>query len=290
MTGFARAEGSGAGLRWAWEARSVNGRGLDLKLRVPGGWEVIEPQVRARVTARLRRGSVQLTLSAARDESATGADQLDVELLERLLAQGERLAAAGRVTPPRWDGLLRVRGVLRTGGEGSELPSLAQATWQVSALTTLDGVLDALCGARLREGAALALVLIELLRQMEAAAQAARLEARSAAAAQNARLQERLALMQIELDPQRLAQEVALLAAKADVTEELDRLDAHLQEARALLTQGEPIGRRLEFLTQELSREANTLCAKSNSLTLTRLGLDLKTMIDQLREQGANVE
>lgn len=293
MTGFARAEGAAEGVRWIWEARSVNGRGLDLKLRVPSGWEALEPEIRARVAARLRRGSVQLSLGVQQEALVAQAEQLDAALLEHLLALGAPLVAAGRVALPRWDGLLRVRGILRAP-EGSDLGAgaapLAPAAWQAGALEALERLVGALCAARQREGAALARILWELLGQMEITAKAAREEAQAGALAQAARLQERLAAMQMELEPQRLAQEVALLAIKADVTEELDRLDAHLQQARALLSQAEPIGRRLEFLIQELAREANTLCAKSNSLTLTRLGLDLKTMMDQFREQSANVE
>jgi uncharacterized protein (TIGR00255 family) len=294
MTGFARCEGAAPGedgenWRWAWEARSVNSKGLDLKLRVPIGWEAIEPLARARAGARLRRGAVQLSLSVASQRPQAGADQVDLAFAEYLLAQGEPLIAAGRVEKPRWDGLLRVRNVLR-GGESDAAAGPVPAAWMSCALETLDGALDALCAARQREGAALAKLLIELIGHMEASAVAARREAQAGASAQDARLRERLAAMQVEVDPQRLAQELALLAVKADITEELDRLDAHVQEARALLTQTEPIGRRLEFLSQELSREANTLCAKSNSLNLTRLGLDLKTMIDQFREQAANVE
>lgn len=294
MTGFARCEGAAPGedgvrWRWAWEARSVNGKGLDLKLRVPPGWEPIEPVARARAGGRLRRGAVQLNFSLASQRPQGAAGQVDVAFAAYLLAQGEPFIAAGQVEKPRWDGLLRVRNVLQEGESDAALGPVPEA-WISAALETLDHALDALCAGRQREGAALAKLLLEIIGQMEAAALAARREAQASASAQDMRLRERLAAMQVELDPQRLAQELALLAIKADITEELDRLDAHVREAGALLTRPEPIGRRLEFLSQELSREANTLCAKSNSLNLTRIGLDLKTMIDQFREQAANVE
>ncbi len=289
MTGFARAEGAADGAAWAWEARSVNSKGLDLKLRVPPGWEAIEPLARSQVGAWFRRGSVQLALSVQRADAALGGVVLDSDLLEKLIALSAEPVAAGRVAPPRWDGLLQVRGVLRATDANESTGPLPTA-WQTGVLETLDRALAALQEARLREGAVLGGVLGALLEQMETAASGARRAANDAGLAQSARLRERLAAMQIELDPQRLAMEVALLAAKADITEELDRLDAHLVEANALLASGEPVGRRLEFLTQELQRESNTLCAKSNALTLTRLGLDLKTMIDQFREQAANVE
>jgi uncharacterized protein (TIGR00255 family) len=244
---------------------------------------------RARAGGRLRRGAAQLNLSLADQRHQAGAGQVDLAFAEYLLALGEPFIAAGRVEKPRWDGLLRVRHVLREGESDAPSGPVSMA-WISGALETLDHALDALCAERQREGAALAKLLIALIGHMEAAALAARREAQASASAQDMRLRERLGAMQVELDPQRLAQELALLAVKADITEELDRLDAHVQEARALLSRAEPIGRRLEFLSQELSREANTLCAKSNSLNLTRIGLDLKTMIDQFREQAANVE
>lgn len=287
MTGFGRADAAAAGMHWRWEAKSVNGRGLDLKLRLPPGWDEAEAAIRQAVASRFRRGSIQLSLQVEREEAAAGVS-LDEALLERLLQAGAAHIAAGRVAPPRWDGLLALRGVLRAGEPAPD--EQADAALRGAMLETLPAALDALLEARAREGAALAEVLGGLIRQLQAALLAARQEAAAAPVAHAARLRERVAALAAEVDPARMAQEIALLAAKGDVTEELERLEAHLAEAAHLLGSSEPVGRRLDFLTQELTREANTLCAKSQSLALTRLGLDMKAMIDQFREQAANVE
>jgi len=288
MTGFGRGEGAAAGVRWRWEAKSVNGRGLDVKLRLPPGWDDQESAIRQAVQCRFRRGSLQIALQAERDEPAATEIRIDEALLERLLRAGAAHVAAGRAAPPRWDGLLALRGVL-TSGEGAP-DDAAQASLRAAMLETLPQALDALAQARAREGEAMQAILAGLVAHLQNAVTEARREAADAPAQQQAKLTERLAALGAELDPARLAQEVALLAAKGDVTEELERLDAHLTEAASLLRSAEPVGRRLEFLVQELAREANTLCAKSQSLPLTRLGLDMKTMIDQFREQAANVE
>lgn len=287
MTGFGAAEGVAEGLRWRWEAKSVNGRGLDIKVRMASGWDAQEAAIRQAVQARFRRGSIQISLQVEQMQAGSGVS-IDEALLLRFLEAGAGHIAAGRAAPPRWDGLLALRGVLRTteGETGEKLNESSQAI----ILEGLDVALVALHAARAREGAVLAGVLGALLGQLRQALAQARLEAVDAPVAQAARLRERAEALAPNLDPQRLAQEVALLAAKGDVAEELERLHAHLAEAESLLCSSEPVGRRLDFLTQELTREANTLCAKSQSLALTRLGLDMKTLIDQFREQAANVE
>lgn len=290
MTGFGRAEGFGPGARWRCEIRSVNGRGLDLKLRLPSGWEELEPAIRLAVQQRIRRGSLQLTLAIERVETAQ-AVSLDVALLERLLALGAPYIEAGKAAAPRWDGLLALRGVLRAAdSEDAEAAAARETALQAAALAAIEAALAELVESRAREGKSLREVLSALLDQLGKTAAAARQEAAQAPQAQLQRLRERLAQLAVDIDPARLAQEAALLAAKGDVAEELDRLEAHFGEARLLLQAEDPVGRRLEFLVQELSREANTLCAKATTLTLTRLGLDLKAMIDQFREQSANVE
>jgi uncharacterized protein (TIGR00255 family) len=213
---------------------------------------------------------------------------LDLDFLEGLIAAGEPFIAAGRVGPPRWDGLLLVRGAFRAGeAEEAVTPELLG-----SMSLTLEAALDALERARRAEGEALRPLLLGLLEEAERLVLGAHAEASAAPAALRQRLLTRLSALDadLRLDPQRLAQEAALAASRADVREELDRLKAHIGEARVLILSPEPAGRKLDFLCQELNREANTLCAKSSELALTRHGLDLKSAIDQFREQVANVE
>jgi len=286
MTGFGRGECEAAEGRWRCEARSVNGRGLDLKLRTPSGCDALEPTVRHMAQARFRRGSLHVIVTFERHEKSP-ALTINHDLLERLLAAGAEHVRSGRAAPPRWDGLLALRGVLRleeeeeAPGGGRDAPEAAAA---------VKAALAELSASRTREGAALVRVLGGLLAQLAQAVAGARQEAAMAPHALLGRLQDKLAQLGEGLDPARIAQEAALIAAKGDVTEELERLDAHLAEARTLLASGEPIGRRLDFLAQELAREANTLCAKASSLALTRIGLDMKVLIDQFKEQAANVE
>jgi len=288
MTGFGRSEGVGGGRCWTWEARSVNGRSLDMKVRLPHGFDALEPAVREAAKARFRRGSLQIGLSLRADEARAGL-QIDEAFVRAVLAAGAPLVREGLVAPPRWDGVLALRGAFTAepGGDAVGDEALTQAI-----AAGLEPALDALARARAEEGAALERLHTALLDDIAAAAAAARGLAALQPEALAERLRRKVALLAGEagVDPARLAQEIALLASKADVREELDRLDAHVAEARALLAAPEPAGRRLDFLSQELNREANTLCSKSSDLALTRVGLDLKTAIDQFREQSANVE
>jgi uncharacterized protein (TIGR00255 family) len=288
MTGFGRAEIAHAGAAWVWEARSVNGRGLDLKFRLPPGFEPLEAPARDLIKSRFRRGSFQTTLSLARETDAV-APRLDLAWIDHLIAAAAPYVAAGAAAPPRWDGLLLVKGAVTTT-EGLGAVDLEALTTPL--LEALGAALTQLAGGRAQEGAALAAALTAALNDIDRLTRAAEglAEAAPAALAQKLAAKAEGLLAGAAIDPQRLAQEIALLAAKADIREELVRLAAHAGEARALLAGPEPAGRRLEFLVQELNREANTLCAKSNDLALTRIGLDLKTAIDQLREQAANVE
>jgi uncharacterized protein (TIGR00255 family) len=286
MTGFARVEGAAGNRRWVWEARSVNGRSLDVRFKLPPGFEALEQSAREIATRRFRRGSMQIALSVTKESESASALRVDMDVVEALLAAAEPLVAAGRVGAPRWDGLLQVRGVLRAESEIDD-------AWDAgSVLGDLERLFVALAGARAEEGQMLTRSLSEAIDRIEAGIQEARGLAATAPEALATRLRERIAAVaaEITVDPARLAQEVALLASKADVQEELERLAAHAQEARTLLSSSDPVGRRFEFLTQEFNREANTLCSKAFDLALTRVGLDLKASIDQLREQCANVE
>ncbi|MBY0563272.1 MAG: YicC family protein [Hyphomonadaceae bacterium] len=294
MTGFARAEGAlyadHGGQRWVWEARSVNGRGLDLKLKLPPGYEALEQPARTLASRFFKRGSVQAALSLARDVGAAAPVRIDATLLESLLEASAAHVKAGRVKKPRWDGMLALRGVL-VSDEG-ELNAEARAQAEALLLAGLEQAFTALVEARAREGRMLAGVLGELAERMSSLIQGARGSAAAAPGAALERIKTRLAALspEVQLDPQRLAQEAALAALRADVQEEIERLAAHVGELRALLTSPEPAGRKLDFLGQELTREANTLCSKASDLELTRIGLELKAVVDQIKEQAANVE
>jgi uncharacterized protein (TIGR00255 family) len=289
MTGFGRAEVELGGERWVWEVRSVNGRTLDLKLKLPQGFDELEPKLRAAASQRFKRGSLQGSLSVVRLAGRVSVE-VDAALVEKLLAASAPYVASGRVTAPSWDGLLNVRGVLT--GEEAALDEEARAARDGALLTAFERALEALSEARRAEGRNLADILNDAASRMDALIDAARASAAAAPAAALARIRQRLEGLapEIKLDPQRLAQEAALAAMRADVQEELERLSAHVSELRALLTKPEPAGRKLDFLAQELTREANTLCSKSSDLELTRIGLDLKTVVDQVKEQAANVE
>jgi uncharacterized protein (TIGR00255 family) len=290
MTGFARAEGAHDGAAWHWEVRSVNGRGLDLRLRLPTGSEQLEPRVREAVARHIARGSLTLTLVLER-----GGESALIRLNERALAQV--LAAAERVreltdaTPPRIDGLIGIKGVLDIV-EHEDDPEQAAARGEAM-LKSLEGALVALVAARAAEGARLASTLqgqldeIERLVGIVAASPARRREAIEERLKEQVR---RLLDAGSGFDAGRLHQEAVLLATRADVEEELQRLASHISAARELLAENGAVGRKLDFLTQEFNREANTLCSKANDVEITRAGLALKTVIDQLREQVQNIE
>ncbi|MGD9965707.1 MAG: YicC/YloC family endoribonuclease [Hyphomonadaceae bacterium] len=289
MTGFARAEGEHAGQRWIWELKSVNGRGLDLKLRTPPGFDALEPAVRAAAGAKFKRGSLQANLSVAREASAAMNVKIDIDLAERLIVAGEQFK--GRAAKPRWDGILAVRGVVQSE-DAAEQTDAERAAFEAALAQGFETALGLLEQARRAEGRALAAFFAEAADRTDGLIAAARATAATAPAAALERIRQRLEGLapELKLDPQRVAQEAAIVAARADVQEELERLTAHAAELRSLITKPEPAGRRLDFLSQELTREANTLCSKSSDLELTRIGLDLKTVVDQIKEQAANVE
>lgn len=288
MTGFARAIGRYEGLEWAWEVRSVNGRSLDVRCRLPAGLERLETTVRARVARHFRRGNLNLQLVLARPEGSVSV-RVNRPLLDQILAIARELEGAG-LAPPRLDGLLALRGVLEAVDEPDESQ---RAALDAALEQSLEEALERLAAARIAEGANLLPALTRHLDDIERLVTAAA----EAGAAQPAVLKQRLRT-QVEalldaapaLPEERLAQELAILVGKADVREELDRLSAHLSQARSLLAEGQAIGRRLDFLCQEFNREANTLCSKAADLSLTQLGLDLKAAIEQLREQIQNIE
>jgi uncharacterized protein (TIGR00255 family) len=290
MTGFADAQGAREGLRWRWEAKSVNGRGLDLRLRLPPGLDGVEAAARVLAGERFRRGSIQATLTMETSEAARGL-RVDAAALASAVRLAQEVAAETGLAPARVDGLLALKGVI-VQDDAAPADEVSRAARDAGILETLATALDALSKARRNEGAKLAALLEGQMSEIERLVA----EASSLAATQPASLRDRLASQLRELlaggtvSEERLAQEVALLALRADVREELDRLRAHVQEARALFASGEAAGRKLDFLAQEFNREANTLCSKSADIQLTRTGLALKAVIDQFREQAQNVE
>jgi uncharacterized protein (TIGR00255 family) len=290
MTGFARGHGVSGSYAWAWEIKSVNGKGLDLRLRLPAGWDAIDGPARARAAERLARGSVQATLTAERS-GIMPVVRINAAVLEAILTTVRQLAPRVEASPPSLDGLLSLKGVMEVG-DADESEAERQGA-EASATAGFAQVLDALSEMRQREGAALGRVLTSRLGEIAALAQRAELTPGRRPEAIRVRLAEQVATLLAQsdrFDPDRLHQEAILIAAKADVREELDRLAAHVAQARLLIDQGGAIGRRLDFLAQELNREANTLCAKANDVELTNIGLELKAAVEQFREQVQNVE
>jgi len=294
MTGYARAEGRDAQTAWVWEAKSVNGRGLELRCRLAAGHDALEVVARDAAAKRLKRGNVQLSLTVSRvgEQSLL---QVNTPLLGQLLSMCKEWE--GRfpgVAPARLDGLLAIRGVLEPVVDAEAGDSEAERQGRETAMkATLDSVLDQLAAMRRAEGARIGAVLIAQLDEVAALAA----KAGGCAALRPDAIRERFrsqltAVLEAapSLAEDRVAQEVALLVVKADVREELDRLNAHVDAARELIGQGGAIGRKLDFLAQEFNREANTLCSKSSDVELTRVGLDLKSVIDQFKEQVQNIE
>ncbi|MCC6305610.1 MAG: YicC family protein [Rhodobacteraceae bacterium] len=292
MTGFASGRGEGAEARWTWDLRGVNARGLDLRLRLPDGIDGLEPALRAAIGRRVQRGSLTLALRLDRNGAGEGPRLARAGLAAALaaLAGVEQAAidAGLGLAPVSAADVLALPGVLVREDAEADAAALRAAL-----LADAERLLDAFAAARAAEGASLATILAGQVDRIAALAGAARAAAADRAEEQARALRAAVArvLETAEgLDPARLAQELALIATRSDVTEELDRLAAHVAAARAMLAETGPVGRRLDFLTQEFNREANTLCAKAGSAALTRIGLDLKAVIDQLREQVQNVE
>ncbi|MFU1476783.1 YicC/YloC family endoribonuclease [Roseovarius sp. C7] len=292
MTGFASGRGAIEGYAWDWELRSVNGKGLDLRLRVPDWIDGLETALRARLGKALSRGNVTLSLRV-QSEARSGRLQVNETQLGDVLEaigriESEAMARGISLAPSRPGDILAQRGVLEAASTEANTAPL-----QAALLEDFEPVLAAFLDMRRGEGAALTEILNgqmdEIARLTGAAAEAA--DARRADVSETLRAALARVLDNSEgADPDRVAQELALLAVKSDVTEELDRLHAHVTTARDMIATGSPIGRKLDFLTQEFNREANTLCSKAQSGALTKIGLELKTVIDQMREQVQNVE
>lgn len=290
MTGFARTAGAAGDYSWSWELKSVNSRGLDLRCRLHGGLDALEVAARAAATKRFHRGNVTMNLTMNRP-GATAEIRINEDVLGAVLAAAAELAKRIDAPPPSVDGLLAMRGVLETvEREDSEAE---RKTLEAGVLATLDEALDGLATDRASEGRRLDGIVagqIETIAELTAAAgQLAAVQP----AALKARLQRQVAALLDNADglaEDRLLQEAAVLATKADVREELDRLAAHVDAARELLADQGAVGRRLDFLAQEFNREANTLCSKSQDAALTKVGIELKTVIDQFREQAQNIE
>ncbi|MBS28546.1 MAG: YicC family protein [Alphaproteobacteria bacterium] len=291
MTGFARASGQDERYAWVWECRSVNARGLDVRCRVPNGYEAAEQAIRAAANKSFRRGNINIGLSVDRVDQTQTQFRVNRDLLDQVLSLRDELGDAVAATAPTIEGLLSIRGMLETVDLSEDAEALAARESAVIASGT--EMLAALAAARGNEGAQLHSILDAQLGSLEGLSE----EAGATAAAQPDTIRARLEAVLAELldaDTQlpedRLAQEAAILVGKADVREELDRLGVHIAGARELLSDGAAVGRRLDFLCQELNREANTLCSKSADVELTRIGLAMKATIEQFREQVQNVE
>jgi uncharacterized protein (TIGR00255 family) len=288
MTGFARTEGEAAGISWVWELKSVNGKSLDLRLRLPPGYDAMEAPLRAALGGRLRRGNISAVLTVNR--VAPPAIRINRDMLARVIALVGELAAEVEAAPPRIDGLIALRGIIETVED--EPDDVIEAR-RDSIAKSWSAALDNLAAARGEEGARLEAVLSAQLAELAELVAAASASAAAQPEALRARLRQAIAAV-VDLapgmPPERVAQELALLVSRGDIREELDRLRAHIAQAGDLLAKGEGVGRQLDFLCQELNREANTLCSKSTDIELTRIGLALKVAVEQFREQVQNLE
>jgi uncharacterized protein (TIGR00255 family) len=290
MTGFARAEGTHGDTAWHWEVRSVNGRNLDLRLRLPSGFDVLEIKARGLAQEKLARGNCTISLWVKRESGQT-----EIKLNETALRQAQAVAERAQdltgLKPARLDTLLGMRGVVETvEGEESEE---AQAALMHALIASLAVALDQLVSARAGEGERLQTVIEKQLAVIGTLVERAASASARQPEAIVQRLGEQIARLTepgSTLDPDRLHQEALLLAARADIQEELDRLRAHVAAANELIDSSQPSGRKFEFLAQEFNREANTICSKASDIEISRAGLELKTVIDQLREQVQNIE
>ena len=290
MTGFARSQGTAGEYVFVWEVRSVNAKGFDLRLRLPSGWDAIEQKARARAAEALARGTVYANLMVER-AGVQPTVRVNESVLAAVLATIERIAGSVQAQPPRLDGILAIKGVVEVVDPDEREEDRRAA--ESAVLAGFAAALADLVAARRGEGAALGNIIEQRLADLAAlAARAEETPGRRPEA-----IRERLATQITTLlesserfDADRLHQEAILIASKADVREELDRLHAHVAQAKTLIAKGGAVGRRLDFLAQELNREANTLCAKSNDLELTNIGLELKSVVEQFREQVQNLE
>jgi uncharacterized protein (TIGR00255 family) len=290
MTGFARAHGEAGGYAWVWEIKSVNGKGLDLRLRLPPGWDAIETAVRAAAAKSLARGAVTASLDVKR-ESANAAVRINEPVLAAMLEKMREIARNANAQPPTLDSILTMKGVVEVVDADVDEEERRRA--EDAVIAGFGQALAALVSARRQEGEALRQILAARIGEISSLVTAAEAAPARRPDAIRARLAEQIAALLetgASFDAERLHQEAVLLAAKADIREEIDRLQAHIAAANGLLGSGGAVGRRLDFLAQEFNRESNTLCAKANDASLSAIGLELKAVVDQFREQVQNLE
>jgi uncharacterized protein (TIGR00255 family) len=290
MTGFARSHGVSGAYAWAWELKSVNAKGLDVRLRLPPGWDAVEVPVRSRAAEVLARGSVYGTLTVER-QGVAPIVRVNEPVLNAVLATLKELSGKVDAEPPRLDGILTLKGVIEVIDDDEKEDERRAAEQAVVA--GFHHAVGELAAMRRREGVALGQVLSQRLQEIGTLTARAEAVPGRKPEAIKARIAEQVATLldaSARFDPDRLHQEAILMASKADVREELDRLASHVTQARRLIETGGPAGRRLDFLSQELNREVNTLCAKSNDVELTNVGLELKAVVEQFREQVQNLE
>jgi uncharacterized protein (TIGR00255 family) len=290
MTGFARSHGAAGAYLFEWELKSVNAKGFDFRTRLPPGFDAVEPAVRKRATEMLARGTVYANLSVKRAASQP-AIRINDEVLGAVMRAASDLAARFNTPPPTVDGILAIKGVVEVVEPEDDESDRSAAEAAIGA--GFEQALKSLVDMRRREGTELGRILKERLDQIDRLVQLAETAAGQRPEAIKARLAEQIAaLLQTSerFDPDRLHQEAIMIAAKADVREELDRIGSHVTQVRELLDKGGAVGRRLDFLAQEFNREVNTTCSKSNDLELTNIGLELKSVVEQFREQVQNLE
>jgi uncharacterized protein (TIGR00255 family) len=290
MTGFARGQGVCGAYVWSWEIKSVNAKGLDLRLRVPAGWDAVEVPARARAAEVLIRGTIYGTLTAKR-EGVAPVVKVNESVLAAVLATVKGLSGRVEAAPPRIDGILSLKGVIEVVDE-DEREEDRQAA-EAAVIAGFQTALAELADMRRREGAALGQILSQRLSEIASLAARAEAVPGRQVEAIKARIKEQVETLlgaSERFDQDRLHQEAILIASKADIREELDRLASHVAQGRKLLADGGAVGRRLDFLAQEFNREANTICSKSNDVELTNIGLELKTVVEQFREQVQNLE
>ncbi|BAM90160.1 conserved hypothetical protein [Bradyrhizobium oligotrophicum S58] len=290
MTGFARSHGASGPYSFEWELKSVNAKGLDVRVRLPQGWDEVEAFAKKRATEVLSRGTVYANLTVKRTE--TGASvRINEEVLAAVVKMASSLAGRIDAVAPSIDGLLSIKGVIEVAEPESDEAEDKAA--KEAATAAFETALTHLIEMRRREGDTLGQILNQRVDEIEALAKKAEASPGRKPEAVKARLAEQVAALldtSDRFDPDRLAQEALLIAAKADVREELDRIASHIAQAREMLGKGGPVGRRLDFLAQEFHREVNTTCSKSNDIELTNIGLELKTVVEQFREQVQNLE
>jgi uncharacterized protein (TIGR00255 family) len=290
MTGFARSHDASGAYAFEWELRSVNAKGFDLRLRLPPGWDAVEPAARKRATETLARGTVYANLTLKRVDAAP-VIRVNEDVLASVMKVAADLSAKLAAPPPTVDGILAIKGVLEVS-EPDESEAERQAA-ETAILKSFDQALAGLVQMRRREGTSLQQVLTGRLDEIAALAKRADIAPGRRAEAVKARLAEQIALLLDNgerFDADRLHQEALMIATKADIREELDRIGSHVAQARELIGKGGAVGRRLDFLAQEFNREVNTTCSKSNDLELTNIGLEMKNVVEQFREQVQNLE